>query len=423
MSITERMAAIHIDPAAANNRGDGSTAGTAWRDCEELTRRLGRGTAVFRQPTIVTYHGNTSSSDAARFDNVLVGKDARLTLQGVATVAASGTLTSFTPFSRTAGAEALNIVGASGLAGGFAAHVGRYMRISSGARAGNGWWIHQSFGATASVTTPGTFVLPHTTGSGLFSRATPQAGDPFEIVTIPSIACGDWSFGSAFNQPFLSGTGLNQVNVQDLELDFGGKIGGGQHDNATTLSVQKETAFYMRRCTVWTGTVFGGGITQFYQCDFRGNVDVVSGLLARFVAGRHSSAGTLAVRGGSNAVVDYDDLFDGASGIFAIDQGTIIVGTACIFNKGSDRTVLIDPGCQIWVSAVGDTPATLWGASNPNHGVTIQPGGRLIVDAGATITVNKTLGANREMFVGGQDILYSQINGSITNNAAMVAFL
>lgn len=420
MSITERMAAIHIDSAAANNRGDGATAGTAWRDAEELTRRLGRGTAWFRQPTTITYHGNTIDPDAARFDAV-IGNNSNLTLQGVASVVASGTLTNFTAFNRTPGSEALNLVEATGLSGGFAAHAGRYMRISGGARAGNGWWIHESFGTSASISTPGTIPFPFiSTG---FTRATPQAGDPFEIVTYPVVHCADWRFGSGDNQVVFGGAGFNQVNVQDIELDFGGENTGLQHDTGSAIS-STVTGVFFRRCNIWTPSIFAGsGFTQFYQCNFRGNTVVLSGLLVRFVACRHKdNTASLAVRGGSNAVLDFDDLFD-ASAIFCVDRGSVVVGTACIFNRGADRVVLIDPGCQVWLTQVSTEIPALWGTNNPTHGVTVGAGARLIVDAGSSVTVNKTLGAGREMLVGGQDVLYSQINGSITNNGATVAFL
>jgi hypothetical protein len=401
----ELQNAWHIDPSAANNRSTGLDASHKIRDCEELERRLGRGTRVIRQPTTITYYGSQPDGDVAVLCNILFGYNATLTLQSTPTVAASGTLTNFTAFNRAA--QTLNIVEDTGLAGGFAAHIGRGMRISSGPRAGTYWILsHDLGGGQAEVSSPGSTVL--TGVGGTFTRATPQIGDAYQIVTVASINCGSWSFGDASGQSIT--TNPIQIFALDLELNFGNKTTGTTTDSRSGIDTSVPIAFH--RCTFDTVQFNAANNAFARQCRVSGYTIAQPAARVSMQAGKHNIH--IAAYSGSYVTLNYDELFDGGA-ITMLRGGTIEIGTACVFRKAvADNACYIGPGATLVMLPDHDGTA-LWGTGSLGHGLTVASGGAVACQGAVMPTINAGLGAGREVLLGGVDMLYSDLPATARN--------
>lgn len=219
MSVTERMSAIHIDPAAANNRGDGSTAGTAWRDWEELTRRLGRGTACFKQPTTITIHGSLSTSDSLNL-HAAVGSAGLLSIEGDrGTPVLTGTFSAKTDF--VGGSQAQQVTGT-----GLGSHVGAGKQLvitasGTSSHVGAVARIAKSISGDNVRTTP--FSVPRIDGTlmtiGVADAILPSVGDSFAVYAIPSVPVGTISLEEASNvNSISSGSGTGFSRFQNISF-------------------------------------------------------------------------------------------------------------------------------------------------------------------------------------------------------------
>ncbi len=405
----ERQATWHISAATGSNSNSGLDAAHPIRDCEERWRRCGT-SYVVEQPTTIVYHDSPPASDVELFNDVMIGYGGSLTLEGIRTVVATGVLTSFTAFDRAA--QTKNIIADTNLSGGFAAHLGRYMRITAGPRAGTDWVITKDLGGgSAEISTPG---ATSSVGLGTFTRATPQTGDAYEIVTVPSLTAGTLAF-AAGSQQGQAATGFNRVIIQDLELDFGNKVSGITTDLRSGI-VGHFVDPLLIRCKLDAMTSLAYPI-RFFQCYHYGYVIIAAGSYASLRAGAHTSH--LQTNSGGHAILDMDELFQG--GQITVGRGSSIeVGTACVFDKNG-QGVAINPGATLICEPIGDGVTALWGTNNATQGITINAGGGLYYwngTGGAKPTVNAGLGSGREVLLSVTDYVYANVP-AVSNNAVM----
>lgn len=383
-----------IDPGAGgSDENTGVDNVHAIKTCGERQRRCGRGYIV-STPTTITYLASPAASDIELFSRTLVGYNSTLTIQGQRTVAATGTLTGFTTFNRAT--QTKNSIADSGLAGGFAAHVGRLCRITGGARVNSAWIISRDLGGgAAEISSPG---LTATTTFGSFSRTTPQIGDPYEIVTLPVVTCGEFSFGQGANQ--YPSTGFGRVILQDLQLDFG--------NISTTAFASGFLADFVKivvaRCK-FGAAYFKGSTISLFQCHHSGYALVEAGA-TQLHAGVHTTHVQANV--GGRAFLDHDELLQGGQ-LTLFRGGYVEVGTACVFDKVGDG-VSVNQGSSLLCSPGADGVTALWGTGNTGQGISITSGGSATWwtgAGGAKPTVNVGLGSGRELRLNGKDFLWT----------------
>ncbi len=408
----ERQATWHISALTGSNSNSGIDADHPIRDCEERWRRCGVGYVV-KQPTTIVYHDSPPISDIELFDDLLIGYGGSLTLQGTRTAVATGVLTNFTPYDRAA--QTKNIIEATGLAGGFAAHVGRHARITSGARAGTDFIITKDLGGgRADISTPGASTV---IGSPSFARATPQTGDPFEIVTVPLLRCGIFAFLPG-SQQRTAESAFARVVVTDLELDFGNKTTGATGAVASGI-VADFVHVHVARCRL-DAVSLRGGLLYLFQNYHYGYSMVNGGSFVYMWAGAHTSH--VQTNASGYVLLDYDELFQGGA-ITAARNSTIEIGTACVFDKAGPAAQ-VNPGGLIMCTPSFDGAVTaLWGTGNAGRGVDVEAGAQLrwySGAGGAKPTVNAGLGLGREILLGGTDMLYADIPATVNGAEAGV---
>lgn len=395
----EKQPTWFLSAATGSNRNSGIDSAHPLRDCEERQRRVGR--APVRQPTTITYMDSPSASDCEVFDRVPIGVGGSLMIQGTLTVVTSGTLTGFTGFNRAT--QSKNIISDTGLAGGFAAHVGRFCRITGGARVGTVWSITKDLGGgSAEIASPG---ITTATSFGSFARSTPQTGDPYDIVTAPILRAGAMDFIAGSQQ--RPTTGFNRVIVQDLEIDFGNKTSGVSTDFASGIS-SDYVAAQLTRCKLDAVSVRGSSLRVF-QCYHSGYILVAVGASVFMNAGAHTSH--IQINTGAYARLDFDELFQGGQ-ITLSRGGYVEIGTACVFDKVGDGIALNAGGVALCSPLSDAATSALWGNGNTGRGVNLNSGARLhwySGAGGAKPTINAGLGLGREVMLGDADFLYADI--------------
>lgn len=406
----------YFNSAAANNRDTGLDAAHPLRDLEELHRRLGRGTWVFKQPTTITIAGSYASTDPLYMPAAYSGDAGQLTIQGAAaTVLATGTISTFTAFN--AGSQALDTITVAWTTGGssFAPYIGKFMRVTSGPRAGVTWLISRDLlSNTAEITSPG-ISAPLTGGLQLaygFTRTVPVATDPFEIVSLPSAYCGELNFGAAttiatgssVSRVLLTGLALHWTTVTHTIDNFNapGVTGGAVVVNASNCEL---SCFTSNVAQQFRGiqNAFPDGCALIGQ-----NVAMQANL-------HHRAGGTAAHH------------FILSSAIAVISQGELLEGAALTVSGGG-RTSLTSMrqfrdsgfGVNLQTGANVTFGSDVWGTGNPGPGIIINSMSRAQYTSGSPPTINAGLGIGREVRLGDRDVLYADL--PMTSRGASMEF-
>jgi len=157
----------YVDPVAGDNENDG-TAGTPLATLSEFTRRM-RGQII---PIAVTIHMLGDNTD----DHVVL--DVRvplgLTIQGIRTVIATGTLTGVVAYNHTPATAAYGTI--TDTSQNWATLVGERVILTNGANAGAWAWVLKDLGTGQCI------VSPWVASSG-FAEITPAVSDGYEVVT------------------------------------------------------------------------------------------------------------------------------------------------------------------------------------------------------------------------------------------------
>jgi len=401
---SERQPNWHINSAAANNRDTGVDAAHPLRDWGELARRLGRGSWLFRQPTTITIAGSLPATDPVYFPAAVTGYGAQLTIQGAAaTAVATGTISTFTAFS--AAGQTLDTVAVSWLTGGssFAPYVMKFMRIVGGPRAGVTWGISRDLGSsTAEISNPGLsapLTPPLQMGYG-FTRTIPVAGDTFEIVSLPSAHCGEWSFslGSTMN----TSSALGSVLLTGLSLQW----------SDTLATINSFSPAGIRGDNI----IVNASRCELIACATK--VQQLRGMQNIFTDGRSVSGGNvnfqanLQSRGFAGSGAHHFLLSDA---IARIDNGEALEGSALTVNAGGSTTIAsmrqsrAPFGINLQVGANVFFGSDVWGTANVDEGIKVKSLARAHYQAGLAPSVNAGLGAGREVKLGDLSVLYSDL--------------
>jgi hypothetical protein len=255
---TERMPSIHIDPAASNNRGDGSSAGTAWRDAEELSRRLGRGTSLFRQATTITIHGSLNSNDYLNLKAAVAPLGNLKIVGNRGTAVLTGTISAKTDY--TVGSQVQQVTG-TGLSAQasplYGARGTKQIVITNSATPGNiGAIAHLAKDLTGNNVRTSTFAVPPTTGlSAVPTIVLPLVGDSFAVYNLPTVPLGTVEIEPAGNTNSLStGTTGGFAMLQYMHLK-------GDQDSTATASYASSLRLHAWRCFLLGSYVDHVGVT------------------------------------------------------------------------------------------------------------------------------------------------------------------
>jgi hypothetical protein len=393
-----------VDPINGNDANDGKTMATALKtDARRQVLWGGSLPTLLANPTAVNYLSSPPSSDPVNF-NVSIAGSAGLLVQGTRTTVATGTFTGVTVQNR--GTQTPFSVTDAALPGGFTAHVGRLLRITSGARVNAYARIVKDLGGGSARISPfGTF---SPTLFAFFSQVTPQMGDPYEIVTLPTIGLGN------FNAALRSNLGVvnaaipqNCVTFDSLNVNGNLQVGiitGTSIPIFVQRSILSQLAFESDLLQVAGGGCDDALFVRAGFSQFNGTGALVGAGLRFILENMHV------------VQLDGDCLFQNAS--VGMDGGSMLVnGAACFDNAIADDCFVVAGPAASMCRVNGP----LWGTNNAGHGVRIISARSMDYTTGLQPTVNVGLGANREALVGGTDKLWAAIPFiNPANNAQIV---
>lgn len=384
MSITERMSAIHIDPAASNNRGDGSSAGTAWRDCGELVRRLGRGTAWFRQPTTVTLHGSLLSGDYLNLQ-AAVGVSGNLKVVGVRTSVLTGTFSAKTDFAT--GSQAQQVTGT-----GLGSHAGKQIEITASgtsSHVGAIARIAKSVSGDNVRTTP--FAVPKTNGTlqtiGVGAAILPSVGDSFAVYSLPTLPVGKVAIVPASNvNSDTSGADVAHALFQHCALQ--GNAGGVNYGSSLTSEawrsgfvgcdlnflgiVGHESESALQACKLDAAWFSGGASIHFFSLQSDSTVWGTQIIGAHYMDIQHILG--QGIGPSTNGVLP-----------FSYAGCTLIMNHAEAYDSAASG-LLVRHNSHTW------SELNIWGSGNAQYGVQIASGARLFSSSTGAKALTGALG-------------------------------
>lgn len=365
----------NIDPAAADDEGDGS-AGDPLQTHAELGRRAFNHGWEIRQSVLVNIvESGLPETDPIEIDVAVTDEDVLIRYVGEPTVQQSGTLTDATALvSGTALPTIEDTVGGFG-----AANVGQRVRLTSGASAGAIAWALRDDGSNTLTTSA--FATTNKTaqpvdGSPTLGGPTAGGGDDYVLETLPVIS-------------------LARVNVSV-------PVGRSNALVFDSLSVGQSGGFDLAqadRLLVVDGVLAAVNISnasvQFTNVLFRGS-SVIAGA-ADVLAGAVLDGTML----GFNATIQMSD------------EHTV-VGQSLILSDSVAEYVVPGPvsahdapgaGLELGPHARMRTTGLIWGSGNGTFGIDAA-GGQMLYDAATKPTVT---GATNDTQVGGVPTAYADI--------------
>jgi hypothetical protein len=396
------MAGIYINPAVSNNRGDGASLGNAWRDLDELSRRLGRGTARFMQPVTITIAGTPPTTDVLNLA-IASAPGANVRIEGTPTIVGSGTFTAVQGINR-ATQTMQNVTDSSQ---DFTAHLHRMMVIVGGARDGAYTSIAKILNSPTSTNVrTGRWVVPNRSGPGASLTVVPQVGDAYNILTFPTVKVGNVMAESG-SQAIAA---TNYLNFHNLELDqyptVTPSIVGDLIVNVTactTIFTSWDVKFIrLAGCRIAHSTAVSSTLTNSSSPSF------TSCVLERPISDIRS-----------HIFLDKDTLIQGN----VFDQWTVPVGsyldigTACMFDALDGVSFQVDGTLRTYT--LGDGTDLLWGTGNSH--VYVNSNGALLYETRPTI--NGGQGVGNELRVGARELVWGDIPFHDNDRGGIVAVM
>jgi hypothetical protein len=397
---SERQPTWVIDSTAANNRDTGIDAAHPIRDVEELQRRLGKGTAALRQATTITIAANATSSDPLNIP-FAVRAGGSLTIQGTATVVGSGTFGAPTAINRATQQMQQVLDGAQN----FAPHVGRLIRIPSGARSGAYAVLATNIGGTGART--GRWQIPNRAAGQSSTTTAPLVGDPYEIITVPKLYLGGFSVEQA------AGDATPYCNLHNLELDAGASYSGALRGLAGI-------PIYMTACVTQKLNIDADFIvciaSRFGGADPAVGIDWRTSLIAQ-VWGCVSFIPHF-VCTGATVQFDRDTLFQGCQHGTNGNAGSYVAFGTCAFFDCTPSLFLDTAGNRTTVGVFNDGVGALWGTNNTGQ---VSVGNGTVMSCSTIPTVNSGLGLGREIRLGAVPMLWSDMPAVDASTGARVS--
>lgn len=334
-----------------------------------------------------------------------LGEDVAIHVHGTAkTTNATGTITAVTA-KNPATNQPFQITD-SGLAGGWAAHVGRRMRITSGPRANTIMWVAKNLGGGAAwvsdpsrpdqITNPDFDFWMLAWG---LTPLTPQVNDPYAIETLPTVSAGALMF---------RGMGAGQYQ-QQLQLVFGElSIRGEFSPEASVGALVSTWACKMSLVTSPGGTSFFG-INSLAELGYVLSEGLQNILLGGLCGHASSTVETFGLLANAPTYLGFDTMFYMAGikgrsvhiqsaavfdctdrtqwrGGHAVQVGSLTLDQPAGSDIGPPGGMVMGP---IWnPAAAGDsTNGRLWGSGNAGAGVSVSAGSSFSYKAGNAPTI------------------------------------
>lgn len=357
--------------------------------------------------TTVHIQTDLPESDPVWLD-VTLGQDGVLDLVGTATAGPTGTFTAVTAKNAATNTRFAFTDGAVSAAF-WASHVGKRVRITSGARQDATMWVQKNLGArNFNCTDPS--LAPQDNSSyapfGIFAvvpeAKTPAVTDPYRIETIPAVTFGSITI---HHKSFTQSNDIHPIlSVRNLE-QRGATDNLAPHGPSTTVIIQgcKFNGFFSSK-----------SCEKFYNMNslfVRGAFCTSGPLFTNFAAcgvGYDGITDCYGIWGsGSKVEITYDTMLQ-ACGIkgfnVAIQSSGIFDNTATAYNSGdavqvggfvasstASPKILPSQGMVLCQLDSADANIRLWGANNSGVGVATEAGNTFVCD-GATPTVTGTGG-------------------------------
>jgi hypothetical protein len=325
-----------------------------------------------------------------------------LKIQGVRTQTKAAALTAVTALNRAT--QTPWDVTAVGLG---AADVGRIIRITGGARAGNYARIMKDLGGGQVRTTPfGTLAL---STFDPFVQVTPVIGDPIEIVTLPTLEIASAFFLQGSNEGASSPPLAGCIQFDSLNLSGGAAVQG-------TINSENVQVYLSQTVSTNLGYLGPGGLFMVAGGGWDGACFAVAGP-ALLLSGVGFLAGQCFLLPGVLLQIDGDTLIQGGS-LFLLGGGEIDAGLLSFFDCANNQALVVNPGAVVRSSPLGKGADLIWGTANAGHGVVVRSGG--MVAYVTKPTVNGGLGAGREALIGGVDTLWGGVPAVTAANLAAI---
>jgi hypothetical protein len=342
----KRKASWYIDPVNGHDEYDGSIAGQPLRTGLELDRRLGHFSGTMSGRVDIYVQGD------CELRLFLVREPGALIyLHGARTPVTAGTIATYTAPVRTYGAAAKAQITSADIA---AFQAKTRVRITAGARAGAVAWIDEDLGGGAA--TCSTWVIPAADPMQVTpTRATPEAADPIELYTVPTITNGP----IVVQEQYTPGGTNGGILIEDLNL---GKA-TATASRFSVLQLTNEDLWQFRWCDftkvdlmgdryVAIGCGVSGG--PFYGWD--GSMDFVGGIIW----------GELQVNRGFQVFPDLDCLVTGAGAItfnsYVGERGCLVSFGTCGIFKAAGNGLNMKSGTKVRCKTNWDSTHQLYGA-------------------------------------------------------------
>jgi hypothetical protein len=396
---TLSQASWFIDPVAGNDSNDGTSSTSALKTDARRQQLWGVKTRL-SQATTVTYLSSLPTTDPVNIDVVLVAGGS-LSLTGVPVVSRSGTLSAVTALNRGS-QQPLTVT--DGVIS-WAADVGKQFFISAGARANSCAWVAKDLGGGQSRLS-NLVVPPSVPGLwfnfGIPTVQTPQAGDAYQIRTIPNLTLGVISLEDG------SGAVLGSTLITITNLWFSGSIG------LEGLFTSQSACLLINNCILDNCCLIGSTNGSIYT----NNCRLVNALASAGLSMNAGLGNGVSLIGGVH-YFDYDVLMQN-SGLYVTGGASLWVGTVGVFDTTSNNFgCKIDRRSTVYSRNYLSGANNIWGLNNAGFGMFIESGSACIYASKPTI--NGGLGVNREASVGGLSKQWTtEVPFVNTTNNAMV---
>lgn len=395
-----RQATFFIDATNGDDDNTGLTALAPIKTWDELLLRWGSD-ALISSPTgtmTITVAGDTGINDPVNMTIILSG-GMTFRIQGALGTASrtGGTLATFTALNRATTQGFTSITAAD--AATWTSDVGKRVRITqAGGRQNAVAWVIKNVSGAGKV---GSFTKP---ADFFQTPVTPQAGDSYDVDTLPRVCIGGLTIKSASNTTGAFPT----VSIVDLDMGFGSSSGVIQPISGSGV------VWNFRGCRFRSTFNLFGGFFFAENCCFSQGFQLKNtyGHIAGGVVGAGSS-GTAAciISDGASVTMDDDVIVHGTSGLLTYPGGSLVITRCGIFNTAitagvnangdgivigasiGNANYLIGGGTVAVIPDAAGNDGYLYGDANAGYGLRIGAfAGLTYADGHATLAVTGTDG-------------------------------
>lgn len=406
-----------INSASGNDEATGIDSAHPIKTNAELQRRWGMingNCAKLPQSTVVTIMGDMPDDDVMQFHNMFA-ENADLDIVGTPTVIASGTFTAVSPINRAT--QTMQTVTDTGLAGGWAAHVGIHMiRIVGGPRAGSTAWVAKDLGSSTCRTSR--FVRTEIDAFYPTSLA-PQVGDTYQILQPTRVTAGDIRV-QGYNDTLAGGPDQDVKHTTLIDLFL--------HTSIENVQINGGGTGFVKLCNVRYDAMRTGGVLLNMQgCVLYDSIGVADRgfrvfgnaylLACCFLNGVLGGGGGFIASNGY-IFVDMDTLYQGIASINI--EGFADMGTVALFDTIGSGVFVNAPSASVVTRAGHDGVDLLWGGNVGGSGPAITVAGGGIVSYTTKPTANSGLGLGREVRLNGVNLLWADVPASDLSSGAVV---